>query len=228
MQLRTVWSLAGEYPNHVRLTKNTTLKATSTEIDPGPAVPLPELPQTEERPMIREWITRLAGDERRRDAVRTSEMEAAARRRISRTGMDGGWSTSLRSTITHDLDAFRLEFPFDSARELILDAGAEGGFEVRKPGRPAVSLSVVPRWDTASVSCDYCFTSEGGLPARRERFDLVFAPIGADAARFKHDGSGQVFSTADALSVSADTRFHGPSAVTGDGHLYQRSAPSRT
>jgi hypothetical protein len=176
------------------------LKATSTEIDPGPAVPLPELQQTEKRPMTREWITRLAGDERRRDAVRMSEMEAAARKadlahRHGRRLVD-----ELRSTITHDLDAFRLEFPSDRARELILDAGAEGGFELRKPGRPAVSLSVVPRWDTASVSCDYCFTSEGGLPARRERFDLVFAPIGDDAARFKHDGSGQVFSTADALS----------------------------
>jgi hypothetical protein len=180
-------------------TGDSALKASSIEIVPDLVTPSPERQQTDERPMTREWITRLAGDERKRDAVRSGEVEAAARKADLAKRHGRRLIDELRSTITHDLDVFRREFPSDRAREVILDAEEEGGFGIRKTGRPAVSLSVVPRWDAASVSCHYTFTSEGGLPARHDRFDLVFAPSGDDAARFKHDGSGHVFST-DALS----------------------------
>jgi hypothetical protein len=146
------------------------------------------------------WITRLADDERKRDALRSSEVEAAARKTdlVRRHGR--GLIDELRATIAQDIDAFRHEFPGDPARDVIIDSEAEGGFAVRKPGYPSVSLSVAPRWDVAAVGCCYRFTSNDGLPAREDRFELVFAPHRDDAAQFKHHGSGQVFATAETLS----------------------------
>lgn len=153
--------------------------------------------------VTRAWITQLADDERRRDALRAVELDAAAGRAelVRRHGR--GLIGELHAAMTDDVEAFRNEFPGDRARELVIDpseTGAEGAFAVRKPGPPAVTLSVAPRWDAGSVSCRYCFTTNNGMPAREDRFDLVLTRDGADGARFKHQNSGQVFATADALS----------------------------
>ena len=150
--------------------------------------------------MTNEWIARLAEDERKRDALRSSELDAAARKTdlVRRHGR--GLIDSLRTTITQDVDAFRHEFPGDEARDVTVAGEAEGGFAVRRPGSPSVSLSVAPRWDVAAVGCSYRFASSNGLPAREDRFELVFAPHGEDAAQFKHHISGQIFATAEALS----------------------------
>lgn len=150
--------------------------------------------------MTTEWITRLADDERKRDALRTSEVEAATRKadlanRIGRRLID-----ELRTTVTHDLDAFRSEFPGDRARDVTFESAQEGGFVVRKPGPPAASLSIAPQRDAAAVACSYSFTSDNGLPARHDRFELVFVAFGDDGARFRHTTSGLVFATAEALS----------------------------
>jgi hypothetical protein len=106
----------------------------------------------------------------------------------------------ITRSVTHDVETFRNEFPGDQRRAIIIDGEAEAGFAVRKPGWPAVWLSVVPRWDAGTVRCCYSFTSDNGMPAREDRFDLALAREGDDGARFKHQGSGQVFPTADALS----------------------------
>jgi hypothetical protein len=149
--------------------------------------------------MTTEWIARLADDERKRDALRLSERDAATRKADLANRLGRRLIEELGATVAHDLDVFRREFPGDRAREVSFEGEAEGGFVVRKPGYPAVSLSVAPRWDVASVSCRYCFTSDNGLPPRHDRFDLAFVPYG-DAARLRHDGSGQVFATVDALA----------------------------
>jgi hypothetical protein len=150
--------------------------------------------------MTTEWIARLADDERKRDALRLREKEAATRKADLANRLGRRLIEELAAMVTHDLDVFRSEFPDDRAREVIFEGDeAEGGFVVRKPGYPAVSLSVVPRWDAASVSCRYCFASDNGLPPRHDRFDLAFVPYG-DATRLRHDGSGQVFATLDALA----------------------------
>jgi hypothetical protein len=150
--------------------------------------------------MTVEWITRLVDDERKRDGVRFRETEAAARKADLVRTHGRGLIDELRVKIAHDVDAFRREFPGDQGRDIVVDGEAEGGFAVCKPGYPSVSLSVAPHWDTAAVGCRYRFTPSVGLPVREDRFDLVFAPHGADAVQFKHRGSGQVFATADILS----------------------------
>jgi hypothetical protein len=76
----------------------------------------------------------------------------------------------------------------------------EGGFVVRKPESPAVSLTVSPQLEAATVGCHYRFTPTNGLPPREHRFDLVFAPAEGETMLMKHHGTGQVFATADALS----------------------------
>jgi hypothetical protein len=158
-----------------------------------------EGPMTE-GPITGGWITRLADDERKRDAVRAVKLEAEARRTELVLKHGRGLIDELRATIAHDVDVFRHEFPGDRARDVSVGSEAEGGFAVRRPGDPSVSLSVVPRWDVAAVGCHYRFTSSNGLPAREDRFELVFASHGDNAAQFRHLGSGQVFATADALS----------------------------
>ena len=147
-----------------------------------------------------EWITRLADDERKRDAVRSGEVEAVARKaalvqRHGRALVDG-----LRVAVTADIDAFRAQFPGDAARDVSIEGGADGGFAVRKPGYPMVSLSVAPRWAAASVDCHYRRSTADGLPAREDRFALVFVPHGDDSAQFKHLESGLLFADAEALS----------------------------
>ena len=147
-----------------------------------------------------EWITRLADDERKRDAVRSSEVAAAERKaalvqRHGRTLVDG-----LRAAVTADIDAFRAQFPGDAARDVTIEGGADGGFLVRKPGYAVVSLSVAPRWAAASVDCHYRLSTADGLPAREDRFSLVFVADGGDSAQFKHLESGLLFADANALS----------------------------
>lgn len=150
--------------------------------------------------MTSEWIARLADDERAHDAVRAGEADAAARKAelVRRHGR--GLIDELRSTVMQDVDAFRREFPDDQARRVIVENGSEGGFAVRKPGYPAASISVTPRWEAVTVGCSYLFTPDNGLPAREHRFDLVLAPHGDDSAMFKHHSTGQLFPTAGALS----------------------------
>jgi hypothetical protein len=150
--------------------------------------------------MTNDWIARLADDERKRDALRSLELEVAARKAELVRRHGPGLLHDLHATMTQDVDVFRHEFPDDQARDIIVDNEQEGGFAVRKPGHPAVSLSVAPRWAAAAVGCRYCFTSDNGMPAREDRFELVLAPQGDDAAQFKHHSSGQVFGTVEALS----------------------------
>jgi len=151
-------------------------------------------------PMTGEWITRLADDERKRDALRSRELEAAARKVTVVRTHGRRLIDELRVAVTHDVDAFRHEFPGDQARDVTVDSEAEGGFAVSKPGIPSAALSVAPRWDAAVVGCRYRFTPNNGLPAREDHFELVFVPRDDDSAQFKHHGSGQVFANADVLS----------------------------
>lgn len=148
-----------------------------------------------------EWIKVVADDERRRDAIRIAEDEVIARkadavRRDGRRLVD-----ELRATMTRDVEAFCDEFPGDATRAVAVDAsGPNGGFVVRKPAPAAVSLTLTPSLDTASMLCHYRFTLANGLPPREDRIDIVFAADGSNALRMKHDGTGQLFTSADALS----------------------------
>ena len=147
------------------------------------------------------WITRLADDERKRDDVRDRELKAVAEkaelvRRHGRELIDG-----LRASVTRDVESFRLEFPGDPNRDVIVDAEQEGGFSVRKAGTPSVSLAVNPRWQAGLVKCGYRFMLNNGMPAREAHLDLVLAADGPDEAHFRHEGSGELFATVDALSA---------------------------
>jgi len=148
-----------------------------------------------------DWIKRIADDERSRDAVRIREDEVLAQkadlvRRNGRQLVD-----ELRTAVTRDVDAFRDEFVGDPTRDIVVDATPpDGGFVVRKPARAAVSLSVMPNLEAASMVCHYRFTLANGLPPREDRIDVMFAGEGGETLHMKHHGTGQVFATADALS----------------------------
>ena len=150
---------------------------------------------------IADWIKRIADDERRRDAVRVKDDELAARkadvvRRNGRRLVD-----EVRAAVTRDVAAFREEFPGDKTRDVIVDAAApDGGFAVRKPAPAAVSLAVTPNLETGSMACRFRFTLNDGLPPREDRIDIMFAGDDGDTLQMKHQGTGQVFATADALS----------------------------
>lgn len=150
---------------------------------------------------VADWIKRIADDERRRDTVRVREDEMAARkadvvRRNGRRLVD-----ELRTTVTRDVEAFRGEFAGDRARDIVVEvAPFDGGFVVRKPAPAAVSLTITPNLDAAAMVCHYRFTVTDGLPPREDRFDVMFAGDGSEALLMKHQGTGQVFATADALS----------------------------
>ncbi len=148
---------------------------------------------------IHQWVTRLADDERRRDAVIADARQTAARDAAFVLTYGRGLVESLAATIGSDVERFRQEFPDDPVRHMAIEAGPDGGFEVRRSGYPAVALNVAPEWTTATVSCRYRFTPSAELPTREDRFALVFAPVG-DEARFKHQGSGQLFADVHALS----------------------------
>jgi hypothetical protein len=151
--------------------------------------------------MIADWIKRIADDERTRDAVRNRGEETAARK-VELIRVHGlRRLDDLRAAATRDVDAFRGEFAGDPARDITFDSDPpEGGFVVRKPGTPAVTLAVLPRMDAAAVSCHYRFTPAAGLPPRDDRFELTFAGDGGGVLQMRHHGTGRAFPTADALS----------------------------
>ena len=150
--------------------------------------------------MAGDWMARLIEDERRRDAVRQRESEAVNRKAALVVKHGRRLIDELRATVIRDVETFRQEFPDDLARDIVCDSEAEGGFVIRKPGAPSVSLDVAPRWAAGAVTCHYQFKRENGLPPREDRLELVLAPDGEETARFKHHGSGELFVTLDALS----------------------------
>jgi hypothetical protein len=156
-----------------------------------------------------DWIKRVAEEERRRDSVRVKENEAAAHKAdlVRRNGQR--LIDELRTAMSRDADAFRDEFPGDGTRDITVEAqGAEGaqgvtssngGFVVRKPAPAAVSLTISPDLDAATMACHYRFMLADGLPPREDRVDVMFAGAG-DTLQMTHHRTGQVFSTADKLS----------------------------
>jgi hypothetical protein len=151
--------------------------------------------------VVADWIKRIADDERKRDAVRAREEEIAARK-ADLVRLNGRrLIDELRATITRDVEAYHDEFAGDRAREIVFDDNPpDGGFVVRRPATPAVSLTVAPRLEAAAVGCHYRFTMTNGLPPREDRLELVFAGYGGETLQLKHHGTGQVFASADAIS----------------------------
>jgi len=150
---------------------------------------------------VADWIKRIADDERKRDAVRVREEEEAARK-ADLVRLNGRrLIDQLRATVTRDVEAFREEFAGDRVRDIVLETmEPDGGFVVRKPAAPAVSLTVAPHLEAAAMRCHYRFTLTNGMPPREDRFELVFAGDEGPALQIKHPGTGQVFATADTLS----------------------------
>ena len=151
--------------------------------------------------VVAEWIKRIADEERQRDAARVREEEIATRkadlvRQSGRRLLD-----ELHAAIARDVDAFRNEFAGDRSRDIVVDCTeGTGGFVVRKPASPAVTLTAAPHLDAATMNCQYRFTSTKGLPPREDRFELLFVAGVADTLQIKTQSTGQVFASADALS----------------------------
>ena len=88
-----------------------------------------------------------------------------------------------------------------NTRDMAVEAATpDGAFVIRKPAPAAVSLTVTPNLQAATLACHYRFTLTNGLPPREDRIELTFAGDGGDILQIKHHGTGQVFATADALS----------------------------
>jgi hypothetical protein len=149
---------------------------------------------------VPDWIKRIADEERRRDAARVREEEIAARKSDLVRLNGRRLIDELRATMTRDLDAFRSEFPGDAGRDILLETTEPGGFVVRKLASPAVELTVTPNLDTAAMACHFRFTLRNNLPPREDRVELAFAGDAAETLQVRHQGTGQVFATADALS----------------------------
>ncbi len=150
---------------------------------------------------VADWIKRIADDERRRDTERVKENEMAARKAALVRGGGRRLIDEIRAAVTRDIEAFRDEFAGDPSRDVVVEATTpDGGFVVRKPAPSSVSLTITPNLDAAAMVCHYRFTLSGGLPPREDRIDLMFAGDGGQTLQMKHHGTGQVFSTADALS----------------------------
>jgi hypothetical protein len=148
-----------------------------------------------------DWIKRIADDERQRDAVRLREEERVARKTDLIRVNGRRLVDELRTAVARDVDAFRHEFLGDPSRDIVVDTTeATGGFAVRKPASPAVTLTAAPNLETATVACHYQFTTANGLPPRESRLDLVFTGDETDTLRLKTPSTGQVFPDADALS----------------------------
>ena len=147
---------------------------------------------------MQEWITRLADDERRRDAVIAAATQLAARDAAFVVAHGQRLVDELGATIVSDVERFRQEFPEDQVRHVTVSR-ADGGFEVRRVSYPSVTLTVAPQWTTSTVDCRYRFTPNSGLPTREDRSVLVFTADGDDP-RFKHQNSGRVFGSLQALS----------------------------
>jgi hypothetical protein len=150
---------------------------------------------------IADWIKRIADDERRRDTERIREDELAARkadlvRRSGRRLID-----DLRATVTRDVDAFRAEFGGDPSRAVVVETDeVDGGFVVRKPAPSAASLTVAPSLEAATMVCRYRFTLANGMPPREDRIDVMFTGDDDETLQMKHHGTGQVFTTVEALA----------------------------
>ena len=150
---------------------------------------------------VADWIRRIADDERRRDATRLREGEAAARKAELVRQNGQRLIGELCAAVVRDVDAFRSEFVGDRAREIVVDATApDGGFAVRRPASPTVSLTIAPNLDAAVTVCVYRFAVGGGMPPREDRLDVLFVDDATGTLQMKHRGTGQVFATADALS----------------------------
>jgi hypothetical protein len=147
-----------------------------------------------------DWIKRIADEERKRDAARLREEEIAARKSDLVRLNGQRLIDELRATIARDLEAFANEFPGDTTRAAVLEPAESGGFVVRKLASPAVLLTVTPNLDTAAMACHFRFTLRNNLPPREDRIELVFAGDGAETLLVRHQGTGQVFATSDALS----------------------------
>jgi hypothetical protein len=150
---------------------------------------------------IADWIKRIADDEHRRDMLRIKEDELIARRAdlVRRNGQR--LIDDLRETVTRDVAAFRGEFAGDPSRDIVVEPNAaDGGFVVRKPAPAAVSLTVAASLEAAAMVCRYSFTLTNGLPPREDRIDVLFTGDGGETLQMKHHGTGQVFTTAEALS----------------------------
>ncbi|HVH25849.1 MAG TPA: hypothetical protein VM818_03780 [Vicinamibacterales bacterium] len=151
--------------------------------------------------MTRDWIARLAEDERRRDDARLRVTEAVARKAHVVAVHGQRLLDELRASVVRDIEAFRSEFPGDPAREIVFEAAQpDGGFAVRKPEYPSAALSVAPQLPAASVRCEYRFTPTNGLPPREDRIEFLFTSDGDETLHIRHPGTGQVFTNADALS----------------------------
>jgi hypothetical protein len=150
--------------------------------------------------MVADWIKRLADEERKRDAVRLGEEQAVARKAALVREDGPGLVAELRATLARDVEAFRQEFAADRSHDLSFEDVADGGFIVRKLTPTTVSLAVTPNLSQASVLCHYRFTFRTGMPAREERFELLFGGDELDKLRITHHGTGRVFATPDALS----------------------------
>jgi hypothetical protein len=156
------------------------------------------MPETLE---IAAWITRIAVDERQRDAASADLRDTAARKAELVKVHGRRLLDELHATLVHDIGGFRAEFPGDLTRDIVCGAAQpDGGFVVRKPESPGVSLTVAPRVGTASIGCAYHFRFPGGLPPREVSFDLVFEGERVDTLQFKHHTTGQIFATSGALS----------------------------
>jgi hypothetical protein len=86
-------------------------------------------------------------------------------------------------------------------RAVVVDTtAADGGFAVRRPASPTVSLTIAPNLDAAVTVCTYRFAVSNGMPPREDRVDVLFVDDATGTLQMKHRGTGQVFATADALS----------------------------
>ena len=151
--------------------------------------------------VVADWIKRIADEERRRDTARLREDETAARKAdlVRRNGQR--LVDELRAAVTRDVHAFCREFVGDPARQIVVDATAsDDGFVVHKPAPATVSLTISPNLDAAVTVCMYRFAVSNGMPPREDRVDVLFVDNATDALVMKHSGTGQVFSSADALS----------------------------
>ena len=150
---------------------------------------------------VPDWIKRLADEERQRDAIRVREEETAARKADLVRVQGQRLFEELVATVTRDVEAFREEFARDCPRDIVFEhSQPDGGFVVRRPESPAVSLTVAPRLEAAAVGCHYRFTRTDGLPPREDRLELVFVSDGVEMLQIRHPGTGRVFATAEALS----------------------------
>ena len=149
---------------------------------------------------VASWITRIAEEERQRDAERAREDETIARkadlvRRTGRRIVD-----ELRAAVTRDVQSYRGEFAGDPARDIVVEAaGADGGFIVRKPAPSAASLTVTPK-PGAAIACHYRFSLPQGLPPLDDHIEVLWVDDGGETLQMKHGMTGQLFPTSDALS----------------------------